>query len=80
MYGLKQMEHPLIHNLDELSEGELLDKIAELNTKYYSSMRLGNAHVTQQIAMALESYRNKLAEKHRKRNNGDNFEDKINIS
>ena len=43
-------------------------------------MSMGNAHLTNQVAMALETYRNKLSEKQRKRSAGDDFEDKINIS
>ncbi len=74
------MEHPLIGNIDELSESDIIDKITELNKKYYASMRLGNSHLTNQVGMALETYRNKLSEKQRKRSAGDDFEDKINIS
>jgi hypothetical protein len=74
------VEHPLIGNIDELSESDIIDKITELNKKYYASMRLGNSHLTNQVGMALETYRNKLSEKQRKRSAGDDFEDKINIS
>jgi len=74
------VEHPLIGNLDELTEGDIIDKITELNKKYYASLSMGNAHLTNQVAMALETYRNKLSEKQRKRNAGDDFEDKISIS
>ena len=74
------MEHPLIGNIDDLSEGDIIDKITELNKKYYASLNMGNVHLTNQVAMALETYRNKLSEKQRKRSAGDDFEDKINIS
>jgi len=57
------MEHPLINNLSELSEDELTSKISELNGKLNIAMRTGNAHLCNQIRMALESYQNKYQEK-----------------
>ena len=73
------MEHPLISNISELKEDELTDKINELTKKYMIAQRSGNAHLCQQISMALETYRNKLSEKTRASNQGD-FDDKIDVT
>ena len=77
------MEHPLIPNLDEFTEQELLDKITELNKKLSIALRTGNAHLCNQLRMAIESYQNKYQEKlqesYRKAQGDTNFDDKINI-
>ncbi len=57
------MEHPLIGNLDELSIDELNSKISELNKKLSIAMGTGNAHLCNQLRMALESFGNKYTEK-----------------
>ena len=62
------MEHPLIKNLNDLSNQELLDKISELNKKLAIAARSGNGHMCDQIRMALESYQNQFNEKTRKTN------------
>lgn len=74
------MEHPLIGNIDHLTEAELIEKITELNKKYYASLSMGNAQLTNQIGMAVETYRNKLIQKQTKQSPDSNFEDKIDIS
>jgi hypothetical protein len=74
------VEHPLISNIDHLTEGELIDMITDLNKKYYASMRMGNSQLTSQVGMALETYRNKLSEKQAKLRPGSDFKDKIDIS
>lgn len=74
------MEHPLIGNIDHLTEAELIEKITELNKKYYASSSMGNFQLTSQIGMAIETYRNKLIQKQTKQNPDNNFEDKIDIS
>ena len=76
------MEHPLIGNIDELTETELIDKITELNRKLSIAMRMGNSSLINQVTMALNTYRNKLSEKQIKARSGDkdNFKDKIDIS
>ena len=76
------MEHPLIGNIDELTETELIDKITELNGKLSIAMRMGNSSLINQVTMALNTYRNKLSEKQIKARSGDkdDFEDKIDIS
>jgi hypothetical protein len=73
------MEHPLIKNLNELSNQELLDKISELNKKLAIAARTGNGHMCDQIRMALESYQNQFNEKTRK-DSGTPFDDVIDIS
>jgi len=73
------MEHPLIPNLDSLTEQELLDKISELNRKLVIAYNTGNAYLCNQLRMAIESYQNKYQEKTRG-NNGTSFDDVIDIS
>lgn len=74
------MEHPLILNLDALSEQELLDKINELNRKLGIAYSTGNGHLCNQLRMAIESYRNKYQEKIRKIDPDSGFTDVIDIS
>ena len=74
------MEHPLIGNLDELTEAELLEKVTELNKKLTVAYRMGNAHLINQLCMAIESYQNKYTEKLRKATDSDGFNDIIDIS
>lgn len=57
------MEHPLIGNLDELSVDQLSSQISDLSRKLGIATRSGNAHLCNQIRMALESYQNKYQEK-----------------
>jgi ABC-type lipoprotein export system ATPase subunit len=73
------VEHPLIGNIDSLTNDELMEKITDLNNKYTICMRTGNHQVLGQIQMAMETYRNKLSEK-TKRANPEDFKDKIDIS
>jgi hypothetical protein len=57
------MEHPLINNLDEYSIDELTTKISELNKKLSIATSTGNAHLCNQIRMAIETFRNKYMAK-----------------
>jgi hypothetical protein len=57
------MEHPLIGNLDQLTVDELTTIISDLNRKLGIAARSGNAHLCNQIRMALESYNSKYQEK-----------------
>jgi hypothetical protein len=57
------MEHPLIGNLDELSTDQLTAQISDLSRKLGIASRTGNAHLCNQIRMALESYQTKYQEK-----------------
>ena len=75
------MEHPLIGNLEDLTIDQLHEKVTELNKKLSIAYRTGNAHLCNQIRMAIESYQTKLKEKEDERYKAaTNFNDKINIS
>lgn len=76
------MEHPLIESLDTLTIDELSTKITDLNKKLGIAQRMGNAHLCNQLRMALESYNNKYRDKleeNYKKQSQVNFDDKINI-
>jgi hypothetical protein len=73
------MEHPLIANLDGLTEQELLDKINELNRKLGIAYQTGNGHLCNQLRMAIESFQSKYQDKIR-RDPGTNFDEIIDIS
>jgi hypothetical protein len=77
------MEHPLIGNLDELTEEQLSARINELNNKLGIAARSGNGHLCNQLRMAIETYqskyRQKVQENMAKHVKGTNFDDKINI-
>ena len=77
------MEHPLIGNIDNLKDDELMQKISELTKKYFIAQRMGNQDLCNQIGMALETYKNKQQERLNKLRNpgGDtDHDDKIDIS
>ena len=73
------MEHPLISNLNDLTEEQLLEKITELQKKLSIAYRTGNADLCNQIRMAIESFQTKYQDKIR-RDDNNNFEEIINIS
>jgi Skp family chaperone for outer membrane proteins len=75
------MEHPLVGELSHLTTDELSAKISELNKKLSIAARTGNAHLCNQLRMALESYNTKYQEKLQQsyRDASTNFDDKINI-
>lgn len=74
------MEHPLIGNLEELTQDQLNEKITELNRKLGIAMQSGNGHLCNQLRMALESFQNKYQEKLKASYaNTASFSDKINI-
>jgi hypothetical protein len=77
------MEHPLINNLDDLSIDDLSAKVSDLSNKLSIAIRSGNAHLCNQVRMALESYQNKYQEKlqesYRKQATDINFDNKIQI-
>ncbi len=78
------MEHPLLPSLDHMTVEELATKISELSKKLSIAHRMGNAHLCNQIRMAIESHQVKYQEKTQamfnKNKPGDNFEDRIDIS
>ena len=73
------MEHPLISNLNDLTEEQLLEKITELQKKLSIAYRTGNADLCNQIRMAVESFQTKYQDKIRQDDNN-NFDEIINIS
>jgi hypothetical protein len=75
------MEHPLVGELSHLTTDELSAKISELNKKLSIAARTGNAHLCNQLRMALESYNTKYQEKLQQsyKAANTNFDDKINI-
>ncbi len=73
------MEHPLIGSLDEYTSEQLLEKISELNRKLGIAYNMGNAHLCNQIRMAIQSHQTKYQEKVR-RDPDNNFDSVIDIS
>lgn len=79
------MEHPLIGDINDLTIDELSAKVSELSNKLNIATGMGNAHLCNQIRMALETFRNKyqerLQESYKKQEESShiNFDDKINI-
>jgi hypothetical protein len=79
------MEHPLIGDINNLTIDELSAKVSELSNKLNIAIGMGNAHLCNQIRMALETFRNKyqdkLQESYKKQEEAShiNFDDKINI-
>jgi hypothetical protein len=79
------MEHPFIHNLEDLTLEQLGSKISELHKKLNIAHRTGNGYLCDQIRMAIESYNTKYQQKMRelsapKAGETDSFNDKIDIS
>ena len=73
------MEHPLIGSLDELSVDDLMAKVAELNRKLSFAIRSGNAHLVNQIRLALTNYQSEYQNRNRKNLNTP-YDDVIDIS
>ena len=73
------MEHPLVTNLNDLTEEQLLEKVTELQRKLSIAYRTGNADLCNQIRMAIESFQTKYQDKIRK-DDTNNFDEIINIS
>ena len=73
------MEHPLVANLNDLTEEQLLEKVTELQRKLSIAYRTGNADLCNQIRMAIESFQTKYQDKIR-RDDNNNFDEIINIS
>jgi hypothetical protein len=79
------MEHPFIHDLEDLTLEQLGSKISELHKKLNIAHRMGNGYLCDQIRMAIESYNGKYQQKMRslsapKSGDTDSFSDKIDIS
>lgn len=54
------MEHPLITDADSLTMEQLQSRVSDLTKKLVWAHRSGNAHLRQQIQMALDTYQTKL--------------------
>lgn len=72
------MEHPLIGDLKDVSVEDLSSRISDLHKKLSIAVRSGNAHLCNQLRMAIESYNTKYQEKLRVGQTKD-FNDKIDI-
>ena len=53
--------HPLLGNLQNLSDDELQKKISDLNTRFMQAYRSGTTHIIPQIQMIIEDYRAELS-------------------
>ena len=73
-------EHPLIGNLSELKDEELQNKISDLTSKLLQAHRMGNPQLTNQIHMALETYRNHYQQRQQQQSKDSGQDDKIDIS
>lgn len=74
------MEHPLIGDLNHLTQDELGEKITELNKKLSIAAMTGNGFLCDQLRMALESYNAKYRERMQEAyGNTSAFADKIDI-
>lgn len=75
------MEHPLIGNIDHLTEDELSEKINDLSRKLNMAVRSGNGHMCNQLRMAIESFQTKYQQKlqEARKRQSTNFDDKIDI-
>lgn len=78
------MEHPLINDANDLSPEDLSQRISDLQRKLAWAQR-NNAHLAQQITMALETYTNKYQQRQREMWEASNkdkpdYLDRINIS
>ncbi len=79
------MEHPLITNIENLTNQELQDRVTDLTRKMTIAHRMGNAQLVVQIQMALETFQTKLrerqqAEYERQLGKGKDFGDRIDVS
>lgn len=60
------MWHPLLPDLTELNDNDLMSKYNELNTRWVQANRAGNASVLHQMTLVLESYRTEIRRRHDK--------------
>jgi len=52
------MDHPLIGDISGLSAEDLLTRISDLHKKLSIAQRTGNAHLCNQLRMAIETFQN----------------------
>jgi hypothetical protein len=53
--------HPLLGNLQNLSDDDLQKKLSELNNRYMQAFRSGSSQLIPQLQMLIEDYRAELA-------------------
>lgn len=78
------MEHPLINDAADLSMEDLQSRISDLQRKLVWAQR-SNAHLAQQISMALETYTFQYQQRQREiwerqKSSGTDYSDRIDIS
>lgn len=73
------LEHPLIGSLDHLSEQQALEQISALEKKLTWAVNSGNAHVCNQLRMALQSYRSYYNQCLAKQTKDHDYKDRIQI-
>lgn len=70
--------HPLLFNIDQLSDNELEEKIISLHKKYWQT---NNPQIQHQISLAIESYKleqqTRLIRQKNEQQNGDNDLDNL---
>lgn len=77
------MEHPLIGDTSQLSTEDLLTRVSDLHKKLSIAQRGGNAHLCNQLRMAVETFQNayqqRLRDEAKKNPDAPNFDAIINI-
>ena len=65
-FNIGDIMHPLVGNLEELSNEELHKKYNDLMQKYNQAFRFGPTSVIPQMQMVLENYRYEMDKRNRK--------------
>jgi len=78
------MEHPLINDIGNLSQDEIMTKINELRRKQNWAMRT-NHELARQIGMAIETFQNRYQaiqddQDKRAKDSGRDYSDRIDVS
>jgi len=78
------MFHPLIHDLNQLTDSQLEDKISNLQRKYFQTY---NLDLKNQISMTLDMYKEELkhrrflaAQKFKEQNGNNDLDNLINVN
>ena len=66
IFYMEDIMHPLVTNLEELSNEELHKKYNDLMLKYNQAFRTGPTSVIPQMQMILENYRFEMDKRNRK--------------
>ena len=59
------MFNPLIQDFSNLKDTELEERMTDLNKKYMIALRTGNSSLAQQVAVAIESFREETQRRQR---------------